>query len=116
KCAASGDDLGEYGARNDIARREIALRMNLRHERLTVAVDQDRTLAAYRFARERRRVASDRDGSRMKLDEFGIGKHCARTRREGEPGTAGSAGIGRNAKKVPTPPRGKHNSARHKCR
>ncbi len=76
--AASGRDLGEYAAGDDIARRKLGRWVKALHEALARAVDQDRAFAAQRFRRERRGIGADIDRGRVKLHELGVGDGGAR--------------------------------------
>ena len=93
KRAAPGGDLGEHAARHDIARRQLAARIDGQHEALAAAVDQRRAFAAQRFGRERRGIDADVDGGRMELHELGVGDHGAGARRHGDRFAARIGGL-----------------------
>src|SRR5262245_33391139 len=77
KDPTSSRDLSKDSARDDVARREIAVRMDPEHELLTGTVDQNGALAPQGLTRERSRIVPSRDGCRMKLHELRIRKHGA---------------------------------------
>src|SRR5262249_46955320 len=91
---ASGGDLSKYCARDDVARREIAVRMGFEHEWLAGTVDQNGAVAAQCFTRERSRIVPGRDCGWMKLHELGISEHSACACRDGEPDAASLRRVG----------------------
>ena len=91
---AAGRDFGEDAAGDNVARREVAVRMQSLHEALAFAVDEQRAVAAQGFRCERGRVVADVDGRRMELHEFGIGQQRTRARRNGETDAARFRRIG----------------------
>ena len=80
--AAGPRRFAHDAARHDVARREIAVGMVARHERLAVAVDEPGPLAAHRFGNQEPRCVRMVQRRRMELHELEVAD--ARARVEGE--------------------------------
>ena len=88
-------------ARDDVARREIAERMLVDHERDAGVVTQDGAFAAQRLGQQRpghRRIVQRR---RVELDELEIGAGDARLQREGDAVAGRERRIGRHGEALP---------------
>ena len=70
-------------ARNDVARRQFGAGL-VRHEALASFVDQGGAIAAHGLGHQRHRSRRSVERGRMELDEFEIGKCCARAGRQCE--------------------------------
>jgi hypothetical protein len=81
-----------YGARDDIARRELSAR-HILYETHARLVDQCRALAAHRLADQDERMAADIERRRVKLHEFHVDERRAGTRCERQTLTERSVGI-----------------------
>ncbi len=66
-------DLGKVGAGDDVARGELGIGMDGRHEALACLVDEDGAFATEGLGGEGRRICTGGDGRGVELDEFGIG-------------------------------------------
>ncbi len=73
--------LLEDRASDDVARRELGIGMQSRHEAFAQVVHEGRAFAADGLGDERHGIASDRKRRRMKLNELHIGEQCAGARR-----------------------------------
>src|SRR5262249_58283820 len=60
-------------AGHDVARAELAIFMQCTEETLAAPIDEDGAFAAQRLGGERRRIAADIDGGRVKLHELSVG-------------------------------------------
>ena len=76
--------LSMNGARNLVARRQIAKRMIVTHEGAAGPIDQMRAFASQRFCRQRSRVAANIDRGRMELHELRVGDQRAGVIRHGK--------------------------------
>ena len=94
KGAAAGGDLPVDRARHHVAGAELGIVVDGAHEPFAAGIDQERAFAAQRLGGERRRVAADIDGGRMKLHEFGVGDHRAGAGGDGDAFAARLARIG----------------------
>src|SRR5581483_10809957 len=81
------------GARDHVARREIAARVDVRHDRASRFIDERGTFTANRFGYERQRVCTACQSRRMKLYELEVGERRARTGRNREAGAPLSARV-----------------------
>jgi hypothetical protein len=79
---------------------------------LATAVDQRRAFTAQRFGGERRGIATDHDGGRVKLHELGICDHRARACGDRKAGSAGLARIGGDSIEMANAARGQHHRPR----
>ncbi len=99
-------------ARDDVARRQFGVGMQLEHEPFAEIVDERRAFAAHGLGDERHRVAADRERGRMKLHELHIGQQgaCARGHCDAVAGCLHR--IGREAIEAPDAAAGEHDCTR----
>src|SRR5207302_4796039 len=76
--------LPRDGARHDVARREIAVAVVSRHERVAANVHETRPFAAQRLGNEEPRRTRMLERGRMKLDELEIAHPRSGAIREGD--------------------------------
>ena len=88
------------GARHHIARRKFGIRVQIGHEAMAVAVDEDSPFAAQRLGQQRRRVERAGKGRRMELHEFGIRDARAHPRGQADPLPADPPRVGGAGKKT----------------
>ena len=90
--------LSRNASRHDVPRREVAVGVMARHERLTSLVDQARPFTAQRFGDQEPRRAREVERRRMKLDELEIRDARAGVVRERDPVAGRDRGVRRLAK------------------
>src|SRR5439155_15046938 len=74
---ASAIDFARDAARDDIARREVAVGMIARHERVAGCGDEARPFTAQGFGDQKSRSAGTTERRRMELHELEVGDPCA---------------------------------------
>ncbi len=92
---AFGAHLGEHAAHDDVARGELGLGVDGRHEALAGGVAQQGALAAQRLGDQRRRRAAGGEAGRMELDELEVADGGAGAVGHGHAVAGGHLGVGR---------------------
>ena len=103
--------LFEDGARDDVARRQLGVGVQCRHEAFAEIVDERGALAAHRLGDERHGIAPDRERGGMELNELHVGEQRARARRHRDAVSGGFDGVGGVAVEASHPARRQHDGA-----
>ena len=102
---AAGERARGDAARDDVARRELGIGVDRRHEALAAIVEQHGACAAQRLGQEGQGIARDRERRRVELHEFEVGEAHAAARGGGEARAAAtSPGLVVRSKQAPMPP------------
>ena len=107
-----GHDLGN-GAGDDVARRELGIRVHVEHEAAVLVVAQDRALAADGLGYEKRVCrALGGEHSRMELDELEIDHRRPRAQRRGDAVSCRDRWVRGVRVELPRTPRREHDRVR----